>query len=112
MISLASLDQNADFLISQRELETGKAEKLMHLFRKRAVVLVSNMMLVGALVCEDFVSRNIELTGFARSLPLVHDPRPTPIVPSFHCSIAPDVHRMHQRLHVSSESVSGPFWKL
>ena len=49
MISLATFDHNADFLVHEKELQDEKAQKLMHLFRKRAIILICNMMLVGAL---------------------------------------------------------------
>ena len=50
MISLASLDMNSDFKIQTKEMETPEALKMTHLFRKRAVALVTNLMLVSSLM--------------------------------------------------------------
>ena len=50
IISLSTLDLNSNFVIEPKELETPQADRMCHLFRKRAVTLVTNVMLVSSLM--------------------------------------------------------------
>ena len=60
IISLSTLDLNSNFVIEPKELETPQADRMCHLFRKRAVTLVTNVMLVSSLMF--IVTINVLLT--------------------------------------------------